>query len=158
MQFLVTITHSQISIFDNAEPDFNLWSDDHVAQGFSWRLGHVSFGVPDHDGQCVVEVKKSEQLPELSDDVLRAIRVPFSAMSEAFVATIIDESKLDIPVGDYALEYQLRPGQPDHDQYPHTFLISFFFVPGFSEDFKILRRHEEMTATEVITMSAEPAR
>jgi hypothetical protein len=157
MQALVTITHSQISIFDADKPDFNLWNDDHVAQGFSWREGHVSFGVPDHDGQCLVETLLVDSFPTLDDSVLRAIRVPLSASAGLFVATTVDEYETDIPEGDYVVEFRLRSGNPNHERHPHTFRIDFMFKRNAEREFSIIRRSGEMTSDKVLTTTAEPA-
>ena len=157
MQALVTITHSQISVFDDGEPDFNFWTDDHVAQGFSWREGHVSFGVPDHDGGCIVETQLVDFIPPLDDEVLRAIRVPFSASGDVFIATIVDEYRSDIPKGDYLIEFRLKPGNLKDDRHDHTYRIDIFFQPDVSKEFSILRRSDEMTSDRVLTTTAKPA-
>jgi hypothetical protein len=156
MKNLVTITHSQISVFDGSEPDFNLWNDDHVAQGFSWREGHVSFGVPDHDGQCLVETRLVETFPSLDDEVLRAIRVPLLATHSVFIATTVDEYDLDIPNGSYELEFHLRSGNMEGED-PYAFRIDFFFKRSTEKEFMILKKSGEMTSDKVLTTSAKPA-
>jgi hypothetical protein len=157
MKNLVTITHSQISVFDGATPEFNLWDDYHVAQGFSWREGHVSFGVPDHDGQCVVETHFVEAFPELDKQVLRAICVPLSASENLFIATTVDEYQTDIPNGNYEVEFHLRPGSVEKDKDPYAFRINFFFKQSAEREFVILKKSGEMTSDKVLTTSAKPA-
>lgn len=44
-------------VFPAGHPTLGLiWSDEHVAQGFAWNDNVVSFGIPDHDGGCLVEL------------------------------------------------------------------------------------------------------
>ena len=157
MQKLITITHSQINVFDILEPDFNLWDNNHVAQGFSWRGGHVSFGVPDHDGQCLVETHLVESFPPFEEKILRAIRVPISASANLFVASTVDEYQTDIPKGDYEIEFRLSLGNLEHKTFPHTFLIDFFFKNSTEKTFSILRKSDEMTSDKVLTTVAKPA-
>lgn len=157
MEFLVTISHSQINVFDLSTPDFNDWNDEHVAQGFSWRPNHVSFGVPDHDGKCLVDISVVDHVPELSPSVLRAIRVPFDASDQVLVATVFDENELNVPRGNYSLYFWLSEGNPNRPIDPYAYKLNFFFVGGYSEDFEILRRSGEMSTDKILTTEAEPA-
>jgi hypothetical protein len=78
VQFEVTARYNQQSICSKSEAAFPYWTKDHVAQGFAWRPGHVSFGLPDHDGNCVVQVSQTEGLPQDSALASRSILVPLS--------------------------------------------------------------------------------
>ncbi|MBN9391540.1 MAG: hypothetical protein J0I20_26140 [Chloroflexi bacterium] len=50
------ISYSQLIIFDNElEAPFNDWRPEHVAQGFSWREGSVSFRTLEDNGSMRVE-------------------------------------------------------------------------------------------------------
>ena len=157
MQFLYTITHSQISLFSEEEPDFNLWSTDHVAQGFSWRAGHVSFGVPDHDGMCVVEVAVVPRAPAPDATVLRVLGVPMDVRDRLYVATTVDENTTDVPPGRYQIVYHLRRGDLEHPQHPHAFYLVFYCVRSDAPEFFIERGSGEMTSDVVLTREAEPA-
>jgi Competence protein J (ComJ) len=56
-QVRLIISHSQIAVFDpSLERPFNSWTDAHVAQGFSWRPGSVSFSTLCEWGRYDVEV------------------------------------------------------------------------------------------------------
>src|SRR5262245_10109788 len=102
----VTILYSQISICSASEPDFPTWTDEHVAQGFAWRPGHVSFGVPDHDGSCLVQVVKTVGLPQDSHNALRIIKVPLDVgTSGTLLATVLDSADLEIGLGKYQLYF-----------------------------------------------------
>lgn len=157
MQLFMTITQSQISVYDTTVPEFNLWTDQHVAQGFSWRFGHVSFGMPDHDGESLIEAQIAETRPELESDIIRAIEVPFTVFRRGEVATIFDEAILDIPPGPYALQFRVRPGDLEDRDRPYIYKIDLIFIPGESERFAILKRSGEIVADDVLTTNAEPA-
>lgn len=156
MQFFVTITHSQINVFDSSTPDFNLWSDEHVAQGFAWRAGHVSFGTPDHDGRSLVMAEVVSSFAPLTPDVLRAIRVPMTVATKLYVATIIDDVPLDISAGTYELEYRLRKGIAEGEN-KCALIVEFSFMEKAVGDFAILARSGEMTADQILTKTAKPA-
>lgn len=157
MLFLMTITHSQINVFDEQFPDFNNWTEEHVAQGFSWRKGHVSFGVPDHDGSTLVDVRAVDEFPPLSDAVNRVIKVPFLVSSRMIVATIIDDAITDIKKSSYQLEFRLLDGNLRDQQYPHSLLVELFLKEDISPIFEIVRRDGEMTTDSVLTTKADPA-
>lgn len=157
MDFLVTILYSQISIYDDPAPDFPKWTEEHVAQGFAWRPGHVSFGVPDHNGQCRVIIKTADKFDELKDKDFRVIRVPIELTSSAWLATVIDEHAIPLETGTYAIEYRLSAGQPNLKENPYMFEINITFKKDENPSFKIVRNGGEMISTEIITTTAEPA-
>lgn len=60
-EFILTVLYSQITVAVPGAPAKGLLcTDEHVAQGFAWSPGFVSFGVPDHDGQVRVAVQRSD--------------------------------------------------------------------------------------------------
>ncbi|MEP7453376.1 competence protein ComJ [Phyllobacterium sp. SB3] len=62
-EFAVTVVYTQIVVFDPGIPQTELeWSEDHVAQGFTWMPGNVAFGAPDHDGSCLLQVDTAQEL------------------------------------------------------------------------------------------------
>ena len=60
-EFPITVLYTQVVVHlaDLPRPGL-LWDDDHVAQGFAWSEGIASFGVPDHDGECLLSVDVAE--------------------------------------------------------------------------------------------------
>lgn len=161
MNFPIGIFYSQMNICDSESSIFSLWSKEHVAQGFAWRDGTVSFGIPDHDGMCFVETKLVKELKPLNENVIRAIRVPLTIKHRTFVATVIDRKDIDIPAEEYSLEFRLLSGSlvAEKDEFgdPYAYLIQFFFLPGKSDVFEILRASDEMSTDKVLTKTAEPA-
>ena len=68
----------QLVVFDESTaPVPNDWREQHVAQGFTWRPGTVSFATLGDLGNLRVEVRVAEDLDVLPDAV-RAIVVPFA--------------------------------------------------------------------------------
>ena len=156
--FEATVQYAQINIFRPQEPDTNLWSDEHVAQGFAWREGSVSFGVPDHDGPVWIEVERKDAADPLSGDTMRAIEVPFTVYSDGVVyASLIDDLAIPVPFGAYRLRFEIRPGFT-HDETDFALLIVLTFIPDATPDFAILRGDTEVTAQHVLLKTATPAR
>ena len=145
------VSYSQISLFRNEEHLFNGWTDEHVAQGFAYRKGHVSFGVPDHDGQVKIEFR-IEPSYELKPQVLRAIQVPFSVdANHVVIATIFQEWKLNIEDNAiYSLYFEIL----EEDQEDFAYTLKFTLVPDDEPDFRVLRKSDEMTSDVVITTTA----
>jgi len=93
------VTYQQVSLFDPTLPQpFNSWEDKHVAQGFSWRNGSVSFGTLNPDGEIVIEIATSNE-PKLSNGVIRAIVIPFEIPESGILelATITESCQLAPP-------------------------------------------------------------
>jgi len=166
MLFSVSIDYTQISVCDGQDTTFSQWSDEHVAQGFVWRENHVSFGVPDHDGLCLVETQLVTAFPPLTEDVLRAIATPLSAPHGITIATIMQDYPIaDLPGTDYEVQFRLIEGGAieksrlfDEAQLEenYAYLLQFLFRPGRSDHFEILRKSGEMTTDRVLTKEANP--
>jgi hypothetical protein len=103
--FSLEVSHAQVAVFDPrlAQP-FNDWTDVHVAQGFAWRPGSVSFSTLEGAGPIAVSVgigrgRTQSAQPE------RSIAVPFSVPphGEVEVATISASRQLQLAGGEYEL-------------------------------------------------------
>lgn len=151
------ILYGQLAVYRPELARLNLWTDDHVAQGFAWREGNVSFGIPDHDGPSLVEVDFRDDRFPLAPDCIRAVEVPLRVGAEgAVLATVMDEMRLSIAAGTYAVRFELLPGM-EKDAVPYGHRIRLTFVPDSHADFAILKGDDELTARAVITRDAEPA-
>ncbi len=136
--FASVILYGQVAVMTPAaQHPVLLWGDDEVAQGFTWAEGAVSFGVPDHDGDCLIEVDTARHAPfTVAGDALWAVAVPFTATSATVdVGTVLGERPVPIAPGAYQLVFQARPGAPDH-----AFRLDILFVRGGPPDFAILRQ------------------
>lgn len=154
----ISITHSQVIVFDQSNPRYLLWTDEHVAQGFGWLNGSISFGVPDRDGWPLVRLKILDEFPPpLTPDVRRAIRVPFHSNSNIVIATIVDDIPTPIGAGDYSIEFRIVDVPPPADDLKNaSYIIDFLIKKGTSDEFKILRRSDEVTSDDVITKTGKP--
>jgi len=159
MRFSVSIDYSQISVCDEKDSIFSQWNENHVAQGFVWRENHVSFGIPDHDGLCLVETCLVTDFLPIRDDVIRAIEVPLSAPYGIRIATITEDYPIEeLASGDYGLQFRLIKStsiekSPEFGD-DYAYLLQFLFRRGKSQYFKILRSSGEMTTDKVLTKEA----
>lgn len=104
--FTLDVSYAQLGIFDaRLSHPWNDWSEAHVAQGFAWRLGSVSFATLEASGPIVVSVSGSNASTD--ERIERAIRVPFSvpAHGELEIATISGSVPVQLPAGEYALTF-----------------------------------------------------
>ncbi|PXA96876.1 hypothetical protein DMC47_16310 [Nostoc sp. 3335mG] len=156
-EFEAFISYAQINIFRPEQPQFNLWTPEHDAQGFAWREGSVSFGVPDHDGTVWVEIDLRPTAKPVDATALRAVTVPFLVGNDGAVYSALDDDRrLDIPAGSYAVQYELLPGF-ERDEVDYAYRLVVTFSPDPQPGFAILRNDAEVTATEVLSTTATPA-
>jgi hypothetical protein len=56
-EFDLAVDYGQIFAFrPSVARPVVVWTDEHVAQGFAWSPSAMGFGVPDHDGESLVQV------------------------------------------------------------------------------------------------------
>ncbi|MGA9520717.1 MAG: competence protein ComJ [Myxococcaceae bacterium] len=149
----ISVSYTQLAVFDpSLENPFNEWRKEHVAQGFSWRDGSVSFATLD-DGPVDVEVQLSPRSAELLEVTVRAIRVPFRVpeAGRIEIASIADGREVAMPAGDYALTYE--HGRTDDGR----MWSRLTFVPERPVPFAVLRADSELTPQDPLTTYANPA-
>lgn len=153
-----TITHSQITVFQSDVAEFNEWDNDHVAQGFSWRPGNVSFGLPDTDNDSLVQISDQPlQQNHTTNDIERVIEVPFKIVSGVVVGTTYDDYEFDIPAGLYQLKFTVIRGYTHEDKFYDAFVI-FEFTITKEPVFRILTKGGEMTSERVLKTTAKTTR
>lgn len=109
--FDLGIFHGKIDVFNlDLEIPFNKWTDQHNAQGFSWRSGSVSFNMLNSCTSSAVEIFLKEEI-NLKSDTVRSILVPFSVTSSEGIAitNTLPVERYEIvliPAGDYALVFE----------------------------------------------------
>ncbi|KPF69553.1 hypothetical protein IP69_10665 [Bosea sp. AAP35] len=158
IEFPLAVLYTQIQAFRAKLPRAgSLWTDDHVAQGFAWRPETVAFGVPDHDGQCVLQAAVADAPYSLADAVLWAVAVPFEVTTgKVSVGTVLNTRDLDVPVGRYSLVFEAWPGRERAGE-TYAFMLRLLFCPDAAPDFAILRKGEEITTDVVLRRDADPA-
>ena len=150
----IDISYSQIAAFhaDLAEP-FNDWSEQHVAQGFAWRPGSVSFATLDDGGVLRVNVT-SKTFDDSRSTATRVIQVPFDVSEHGPVelASIgSSATKLELPPGHYELTFE-------HGIDEKGMWATFHFVPASGPTAaKLLRIDDALSPPGILVMGAEPA-
>lgn len=153
----IQILYSQFSVHTQEVDAFPDWTDAHVAQGVAWRPGHASFGVPDHDGKCLLDIAMTDRAPVAGPGTERLLGVPFDVgiRGRAAVSTILETLDLDIPAGAYQLWFELRE-EPELTARGLAYRIVLRFQRVVAADFVIIRSGAEMSAREITLRTAEP--
>ncbi len=150
--FPLSIDYAQVLVFTASHPRPGLlWTDDHVAQGFAWSEGVVSFGVPDHDGECRLQVELADAAA-IEPDAISAVQVPFTIGETIKLGSVFELREAELPHGRYALAFQIVPGDAEF-----AYVLRLSFVPDEAADFAILKPGGDVTATTVLRRGAELA-
>lgn len=151
MELAVTLSYAQLCVFNpSLEAPYNDWAEAHVAQGFSWRPGSVSFATDSDFTSIVIEGTQAEDPPDLCD-VDGAIRVPFFVPPSGAVeiGSIMSGDEVAVPPGSYAL-YFLPPQSL-------TGRFRLVFVRGDDVEPAVLTEGRNATVQQAYLMVAEPA-
>ena len=144
------IDYTQVLVYAKSHPSPGLvWTDDDVSQGFAWNEGIASFGVPDHDGECVLEIAIRHYI-EPDEKSLWAVQVPFDVHEPLMIGSVFFSEEVKVPLGKYNLIFEARAGVDD---------IAFFLNLTFSEadtpSFSVLKRGGDITASHVLKERAK---
>lgn len=151
----IDVSYTQISVFDpDLQAPFNDWTDDHVAQGFAWRPGSVSFGTLRSAGLMAVVVSTSKGFDEQSSRATRVISVPFTVPEAGAVevASIGSSVIAEIPPGEYELTFE--HGLDDHGAMWANFYFKLIQAPVVA---MIRRADPELVPPHRLVMTANPA-
>jgi hypothetical protein len=153
----ISVNYTQFIVHRTNRRPGHIWKDEHVAQGFAWSDGSVSFGVPDHDGECLLEVDLVDELSELGPAVSWAVGVPFSAGSGLLkVGTVGIVAPIAIPAGDYGLAFLCFENFEVGDVlYPFRVIMAFINRPKFS--YAILKSGPGLQTDRIQLERADPA-
>ncbi|WP_137136880.1 competence protein ComJ [Rhizobium sp. FKY42] len=152
-EFPITILYTQIVVhLPNIPRPGLLWDDDHVAQGFAWSEGIVSFGVPDHDGQCLIKVDVLDTI-DISDSAYWVVQTPFEVASSPIkIGTIGNMKDIDVPAGSFNLVFEALPGEAEGD---YTFSLNLKFIRTDKPEFKILKAGDELSTNKILRRDAQ---
>ncbi len=148
------VSYSQLAVFRRGlDNPFNDWKDAHVAQGFSWRPGSVSFRTLEWGGPHRVQVLVRETAGSVSRDAVRAIDVPFVVPDDGAVevASISDSAVVTVPPGPYLLRCELLPRGSGHAE------VRLVFASNDEPGFRISLADEEVSDSGGLVTTAEPA-
>ncbi|SDP37416.1 competence protein ComJ [Phyllobacterium sp. OV277] len=149
-EFAVTVVYTQIVVFDPSITQTELeWSEDHIAQGFTWMPGNVAFGAPDHDGSCLLQVDTTEQF-QIDPQALWAVCVPFDVASTPLsIGSIFNPQTVSIPAGKYNLVFEALPGSASLDV-EYAFVFRLNFIKSDSQKFAIIKQGNMLTTDKVL--------
>lgn len=153
-QFEVEISYGQLAIFDSAlEEPFNDWTDRHVAQGFAWRRGSVSFRTVE-EGTHIVHVGVVDKFKTLDESTVRAVDVPFTVpvTGDLEVGSIGGTTPLSLPPGTYMLRCEFIAGGSGA---PHARLS---FAKSDKPKFHVVRADDALSPERALLRSASPGR
>ena len=116
------VSYSQLAVFASALTNpFNDWADKHVAQGFAWRPGSVSFRTLVEAGQHCIEIEIADHVGPLDSHAVRVIEVPFEVPDDGAieVGSISDSLTLSVPPGIYLLRCEFCGPIGTTDEFVH---------------------------------------
>lgn len=151
----IDVSYRQVAVFQAALPNpFNNWTDGHVAQGFAWRPGSVSFATLEESG--VIDAEVARAAPTGTDlSATRSIAVPFEVDESGAVevASIGDGVALKLPPGPYRLtfEHGVAPGGRMWCR------LWFEATPGVVAEAIVVKADESLHPGAPLLMEAEPA-
>ncbi|MBA9064880.1 hypothetical protein GGQ91_004286 [Methylobacterium fujisawaense] len=151
-EFNVTVTNAQVVVFERP-PRACEWTDDHEAQGFLFSPGDVSFGVPDHDGGCRIQIYSNEKF--VPDDLcIWAVQVPFEVSGDYIhVGTVSETREVHIDRDKYNLTFSVYDGHViDGDC---TFMLKLFFSNDTNPSFSIIKKGIGITTDRVLRVDAD---
>ena len=154
-RFTLEISYNQVAVFDaQMDSPFNDWTDEHVAQGFAWRPGSVSFGTLKNSGPLMVGVFHTKTFDETSSNANRVIIVPFSVPEHGGidVASIASSFSLKLRPGEYELTFE--HGRNADQQDWANFYFRAVTAPVAA---KVIRADAELSPPADLIMTAEPA-
>jgi Competence protein J (ComJ) len=154
-EFVISVSYSQLAVFDHSlERPFNEWTDRHVAQGFAWRPGSVSFCTVEESAQYFVMVRLGDHERDPEPDAIRVIDVPFDVPHEGRIeiGSISDSVPLVLPSGSYQLRFECH--RRTNDSGPTVYLS---FVRDDNPQFQVIRTDLRLDPDADLLLSASPA-
>jgi len=160
-RFSTDISYYQINVhWKILDRPFNDWRDEHIAQGFSWRPGSVSFSTF-AEGKLDVCIRFQEERTYRLD-ALRTIEVPFTVPAYTLieVESMCDKrAAIDLDVGHYRLIFEHgynSPPDPFHANEDMWADFTFIPVPVPVEP-RIVRADPTLSPPTSLLMTADPA-
>ena len=170
--FDLYVIHSLVAVFGQGfQGSFNEWSPEHIAQGFTWRPGSVSFETLVESGNVQVEVQQAKEI-NLKPQIQRAIRVPFSIDASGIVevASTVSEPRahiFNLPEGSYVLIFETgylpsleangNTDEEDEEYYEPPTWCRLTFIPSDSTQAEILVADANLSPSYPLLMTAQPA-
>ena len=151
----IEVSYGQIAVFQSSlERPFNDWTAVHVAQGFAWRRGSVSFATLDQAGKLDIEVTQAAPVLDATG-AIRVISVPFEADSSGAIeiASIADGAAIQLSPGAYRLTFEHGLTASGN----MWCRMSFEPAPEGPIEAEVVRADAGLRATLPLAMDAQPA-
>ncbi|MCO5112238.1 MAG: competence protein ComJ [Burkholderiaceae bacterium] len=149
------VSYGQLAVFvSSLSQPFNDWTDQHVAQGFAWRPGSVSFRTISEVGTHLVDIEVVDRLNAVHPNALRAVEVPFKVPTdgEIEIGSIAETVPLTLPAGSFVLRCEfLRSSGEDGNR------VRLIFAKLEAPRFAVVRADQELAVSEELLTTAEPA-
>jgi len=149
------VSYSQIAVFaSELKEPFNNWTQRHVAQGFAWRPGSVSFGTLVEAGVHSVDIDIVDHAEPVSAEAVRVIEVPFEVPPNGAieVGSISESKPLSLTPGTFLLRCEfLRPSQDGNER------IHLVFARKDTPRFAVVRADESLSVVGELLTTASVA-
>ena len=151
----VDVSYSQLAVYASAlQQPFNDWTDRHVAQGFAWRLGSVSFRTMVEDGSHLVEIDITDHVGAIHPDAVRVIDTPFEVPEDGKIeiGSIYDAVTLSLPAGSFLLRCEfLQTAGGDGER------VHLTFARKDAPRFAVVRADESLSTNGELLTTAHAA-
>lgn len=149
------VSYSQLAVFASAlSQPFNDWTDHHVAQGFAWRPGSVSFRTMSEAGTHLVDIEVVDRLGAVHPGAVRAVEVPFEVPADGAIeiGSIAETVPLTLSAGSFVLrcEFLQSPGEAGDR-------VRLTFSKEDAARFAVVRADPELAVSSELLITAEPA-
>lgn len=178
-RFTLGVCYTNVGLYQSslAGSPYNDWSEQHVAQGFSWRQGSAAFGLISSHPTVAVEICVDSRF-SVHDAAKRVIVVPFfvdQAASVSVTGICSDDVEVAVEPGNYSLAFEngflspedaravnkeLSGSEDDFDEGDLDFWpiwVRFTFVLDTQMEAKILRADAALSPTYPLLMEARAA-
>lgn len=137
--------------------DFSDWSEQHVAQGFTWSPSHVSFGTIADGIDYIAEIWQAQEV-SLRASAIRAILVPFFVDPSGIVRVedLMGTAGVEIQIseGEYALVFETGFREEYGNDYEYMW-CRLTFIPMKSAQVEILRADPDLSPSYPLRMGKE---
>lgn len=149
------VSYSQLAVFASAlSQPFNDWTDQHIAQGFAWRPGSVSFRTMSEASLHLVDIEVVDRLGAVRPDAVRAVEVPFEVPADGAIeiGSIAETLPVTLPAGSFLLRCEFLRSTEDGGE-----RVRLTFAKEDAPRFSVVRADSELTICGGLLTTAEPA-
>jgi hypothetical protein len=149
------VSYSQLAVFVSVLPQpFNDWTDQHVAQGFAWRPGSVSFRTMAESGAHTLDIEVVDHMGAVRSDAVRAIDVPFDVPADGSIeiGSIAETVPVTLPPGSFLLRCQFLQTAGAAGQ-----RVRLTFARKDPARFAVVRADSELSIVGDLLTTAQPA-